>query len=450
MSEMQQILDKALAWLGEAVLTTDTLMQLSASLAVLGIAIILSRRPKDWMQGLLVRRYTQEVLDRYNEEAIVGLIFPLIAVMLQWLLTLMVYAGGLPANVLEIIAKLLLAWIVIRLSTSVVRNPVWSKFVSILAWSIAALSITGMLTPTVETLDELALTVGSVRISILTLINGVIAFILLFWGVGVLSRLFERQMRKLPNITPSVRVLITKSVKIVLFAIAILIGLQTLGIDLTALTVFGGAIGLGLGFGLQKVVSNLFSGVILLLDRSVKPGDVIEVGGTYGWVNSLGARHVSVLTRDGVEHLIPNENLITEHVINWSYSSPNVRLKIPLSVAYHSDVEHVMALMEAAASNVARVLKDPAPAARLVNFGDSAIELELRVWIQDPQGGVVNVRSAILLEIWRSFKEHEIEIPFPQREVALKTAPSLEQMLDSLIDSKIESRQQQQVAKKSK
>ena len=241
---MQQILDKALAWLGEAVLTTDTLMQLSASLAVLGIAIILSRRPKDWMQGLLVRRYTQEVLDRYNEEAIVGLIFPLIAVMLQWLLTLMVYAGGLPANVLEIIAKLLLAWIVIRLSTSVVRNPVWSKFVSILAWSIAALSITGMLTPTVETLDELALTVGSVRISILTLINGVIAFILLFWGVGVLSRLFERQMRKLPNITPSVRVLITKSVKIVLFAIAILIGLQTLGIDLTALTVFGGAIGL--------------------------------------------------------------------------------------------------------------------------------------------------------------------------------------------------------------
>ncbi len=218
--------------------------------------------------------------------------------------------------------------------------------------------------------------------------------------------------------------------------LAVLIGLQSIGIDLTTLQVFGGAIGLGLGFGLQKVVSNLICGVILLLDRSVKPGDVIQVDDTYGEVHSLGARCVSVLTRDGVEFLIPNENLITQQVTNWSYSSKNVRLKMPIGISYDADVKKAMAIMDEVARNTPRVLQDPEPISRLIAFGDSAIELELRIWITDPEAGVRNVRSSILLDIWEQFKAEGIGLPFPQRDMNLKPTPELELMIENVMDKK--------------
>ena len=190
----------------------------------------------------------------------------------------------------------------------------------------------------------------------------------------------------------------------VLLTLAVVVGLNSVGIDLTAFAVFSGAVGVGLGFGLQKVVSNLISGVILLLDRSIKPGDVIEIGGTYGWITRLNARFVSVATRDGIEHLIPNEDLITQRVINWSYSDEKIRLHVPVGIGYGCDVRQAMALCIEAAKDVQRVLETPAPICLLKGFGESSIGLELRLWIHDPRNGITNVRSDVMLGIWDRFR----------------------------------------------
>ena len=181
-----------------------------------------------------------------------------------------------------------------------------------------------------------------------------------------------------------------------------------------------GALGVGLGFGLQRIASNFISGFILIFDRSIRPGDVVSIGDKFGWVQELRARYIVVKDRDGVETLIPNENLVTSEVINWSYSDPNVRLKIPVQISYGDDPERAMEIMLEAARNTPRVLKDPPPVARLMAFGDNGIALELRLWINDPQNGISNVRSDVNLGIWRGFREAGITIPFPQRDLHLK------------------------------
>ena len=201
--------------------------------------------------------------------------------------------------------------------------------------------------------------------------------------------------------------------------------MNTLGVNLSAFAFIGGAIGVGVGFGLQKVVSNLISGVILLLDKSIKPGDVIEVGDSYGRIQSLGARYVSVVTRDGFEYLIPNEDLITQQVINWSFSSKLVRLKIGVGVSYGADIHKAMDLVVEAASGIDRVLTQPGPVCQLKNFGDSSVDLELRIWIADPEKGISNISSALRIAIWDAFQENGIEIPFPQRDLHIKSQPSM-------------------------
>jgi small-conductance mechanosensitive channel len=208
--------------------------------------------------------------------------------------------------------------------------------------------------------------------------------------------------------------------KFLLLVLAFLLALDAVGIDLTALTVFGGAFGVGLGFGLQRIASNFISGFIVLFDRSIRPGDVITIGDKFGWVQELRARYVVVRDRDGVDRLIPNEMLITNEVINWSFSDRNVRLKIPVSISYDNDPEQALALLSEAAMANPRVLAEPEPATRLMAFGDNGIELELRVWIQDPQAGLANVRSDINLAIWRAFKAAGIVIPYPQRDLHIR------------------------------
>jgi len=195
------------------------------------------------------------------------------------------------------------------------------------------------------------------------------------------------------------------------------VALRVVGIDLTAFAVLTGAIGVGIGFGLQKMVSNFVSGITILLDKSIKPGDVLVVGDSYGRVQSLGARYASLITRDGVEYLIPNEDLVTQQVINWSYSSDNVRLKVPVGIAYEADVRLAIALCVAAAQQVERVLPHPAPICLLKGFGANAVELELRFWIHDPMNGVANVKSDVLLHIWDSFHAKDISFPYPQRDL---------------------------------
>lgn len=344
---------------------------------------------------------------------------------LQWFSVFAAIEAGWPSRLIESVVSLLTAWVVIRFASSFVRDPGWSRTLAVFAWSVAALNLVGLLEPTVHTLESMALSLGDIRLSVLGLIKAGIVLMLLLWIAGVVSRIIEHRLEASATLSPSARVLVSKLIRVLLIVIAIIAALESIGIDLTALTVFGGAIGLGIGFGLQKVISNLMSGVILLMDKSVKPGDVIAVDGTFGWINRLSARYVSVITRDGTEHLIPNEDLISQRVENWSYSDSLIRLKLPIGVSYESDVPLAMSLAVDAAKDVDRVLKNPAPVCRLLNFGDDAVELELRVWINDPQKGVANVQSEILLNVWNIYHEHKVEFPFSQRDLHIKSSVPL-------------------------
>jgi small-conductance mechanosensitive channel len=284
-------------------------------------------------------------------------------------------------------------------------------------WSVVALHLTGFLPDVLTALDGFAIGTGESRFSLLSLIELMIALVLFVVAAGWLLRLIESRARRAPYLSPSMRVGMVKVSKFALYALAFMLALKSVGIDLTTFAVLSGAIGVGIGFGLQKIFSNFISGFILLFDRSIRPGDVISIGNRFGWVQALQARYVVVRDRDGVETLIPNENLITSEVTNWSYTDRNVRQKLPLQISYNDDPEFVMNMIVEIASMNPRVLLDPPPVARLTSFGDNGIELELRIWISDPEAGIVNIRSDIFLEIWKSFKEHGITIPFPQRDV---------------------------------
>ena len=299
-------------------------------------------------------------------------------------------------------------------------NREFARFIASAAWGLAALNVLGLLDPILTVLDSAKLPLGEIELSVLSLITGILSFGFLIWGAFALSGLIERQLKGVEAVPPTVRALLTKVAKIVLVSLAFLISLNATGIDLTALAVFGGALGVGIGFGLQKVVGNFISGIILLIDRSIKPGDVIETGGTYGTINRLGARYTSVITRDGTEYLIPNEDMITQPVVNWSHSHSLVRRRIPVQVSYESDIHKAMDLMVAAAAEESRVLADPAPRTLMRGFGENGVDLELRMWINDPQNGVSNIASSVMLRIWDKFRQEDIEFPYPQRVVHVK------------------------------
>jgi small-conductance mechanosensitive channel len=359
--------------------------------------------------------------------ALVRIVPWVILLLFLWSGRLAFHEAGRHAKLLHLAENLALAWVIIRFTSGLVRNHSVATAIAIAAWLFAALNILGLIDPTVHLLDSMGVTIGHFRLSLLLVLKGAIFLTVLLWAANISSRMIEQRLQKLHTMAPAMQVLAAKLAKVVLITLAVVIGLNSVGIDLTAFAVFSGAIGVGIGFGLQKVVSNLISGVILLLDRSIKPGDVIEIGGTYGWITRLNARFVSVSTRDGIEHLIPNEDLITQRVINWSYSDDRVRLHVPVGIGYRSDVHQAMTLCIEAAKSVQRVLETPAPVCLLKGFGDSAINLELRFWIRDPRNGTANVRSEVMLGIWDRFREHDIEFPFPQRDLHI---PDLEALAD--------------------
>ena len=419
-TSIQDILLAIKVWTFDNVFVLSNLGQL----AVIGLAFVAARlaTPKlsAWIEVQRAGR-DPEAWTSKAADSVMPLTMPIIWLALQWVAALIAAAAAWPHHAITVVDSLLTAWVVIHLTSNVIRDPAWARLIAITAWSVAALNIVGLLDDTIVLLDGLALNLGELRVSALSLIKGMLSLAVFLWLATAASRLMEKRIHALPSLTPSIQVLFAKLLKIVLITVAILAALHTVGIDLTAFAVLSGAIGVGIGFGLQKVVSNLISGVILLIDRSVKPGDVIAIGDTYGWINSLGARYVSVVTRDGTEHLIPNEELITQRVENWSYSHSRVRLKVPIGISYDADVPAAMALCIESATGVERVLTDPQPSCLLMGFGDSSVDLELRLWISDPVNGIANVRSEVLLDVWQKFHEHGVEIPFPQRDLHLRT-----------------------------
>ena len=336
---------------------------------------------------------------------------------------------GNPVNLLDLAVPLLTSLATIRILIYFLRKtfrpgPVvkaWENLIAISIWIVVALHLLGWLPAVLKSLDDVAMQVGSSRISVLATIKLALALALLWLLAQWLGRVIENRISRAEYVNAGMQVALVKLSKFVLMVLVFLLALDAVGIDLTALTVFGGALGVGLGFGLQRIASNFISGFIVLFDRSIRPGDVITIDNKLGWVQELHARYVVVKDRDGVERLIPNEMLITNEVINWSYSDRNVRLKIPVSISYDNDPEQALALLDEAARANPRVLADPAPTSRLMAFGDSGVELELRVWIQDPEAGLGSVRSDINRAIWHAFKAAGIVIPYPQRDLHIRS-----------------------------
>ena len=323
--------------------------------------------------------------------------------------------------VISVVLSLAFAWLLISILSRIIHSRAIGRVVAVLVWSYVAVFILGITDDVAAFLEGIGFSVGELRISALLLLKALVLLSVTLWLAIYAGNFLENRIQRSEELTPSLRVLFGKLLKISLIVIAAVFAMSGLGIDLTAFTIFSGAVGVGVGFGLQKVVSNFISGIIILMDRSIKPGDTISLGETFGWIRELRARFVSVVTRDGREYLIPNEDFITREVINWSFSNELVRLDVPFGVSYESDPHKVMALAIEAASTVDRVVQSKDPVCWMTGFGDSSLDFVLRFWINDPQNGITNIRGKVLLALWDSFKANGIKIPFPHREVIMKT-----------------------------
>lgn len=364
-------------------------------------------------------------LKRWQARAIVTLrnrLRGILFVLLAWGTVLLIaQVSQFPSRryIVALAATIGTAWVLIGLLTRLIRNRFLRRMVSWGAWIYVTLLYLGFLDSFTGFLDSLAVTFGSFRLSMLTVIKALIVTGVLVTAARLATTAIGNRIRRNEDISPSVQVLVVKLMQIVAYGTAFFVGLKAVGFDLTGLAVLSGAIGVGLGFGLQKVVSNLVSGVIILLDKSIKPGDVISLGDTFGWIEALGARYVSVVTRDGKEYLIPNEDLITGQVVNWSHSNDFVRVDLHFGTSYHDDPHRVRALAIEAALSAGRVLTDRPAVCHITGFGDSSVDYVLRFWISDPTEGLTNVRGNVYLALWDSFKANGISIPFPQREVRM-------------------------------
>ena len=316
-------------------------------------------------------------------------------------------------------AKLALAWLVIRLVTSVIDNAFIVKLVSIAAWVVAALSIVGQLDWAADTLDSFAVVVGGLRLTPLLLIKAGALLIVALWLSNIASNFIDGQITRSTDLTPSIQVLLVKIISIGLMVIAVAIALSAVGINLSALAVLSGAVGVGIGFGLQKIVANFISGIILLVDKSVKPGDLVTIGDSQGRISAMKTRYISVAAGDGREFLIPNEDLVTQKVTNWTYTDKNTLVKIAFAANYDADPRLVCKLAIDTATAHARALKGKPPNCILTEFAELGMKFSLTFWIADPDG-MDGVKSDVMLSLWDAFKQQGIKVPYPVRELRIR------------------------------
>jgi small-conductance mechanosensitive channel len=421
--DLQRIADLGnaiLRWLAANVFVLDNAAQLAIVLVALGVAVLAAR----WLPKSLPQPVQLAPLATLLN-ALRPLAPTLIWLVLTWLALLVTRAAHRPSHLIDIAVSLLTAWVMIRLLSLAAPSARWARLMTWAVWWVAAFSILGLLEPTIAMLDAMAFETPRLRVSVYSVIKSALVLGVLLTLASSVTRTVATRIRTSRTLSASAQVLFTKSVRATLVGLAVLIGVHTLGVDLTGIAVVVSALGLGAGFGLQKVISNIVSGVVLLLDQSIRPGDVISVSGTYGWVTALGGRYVSVVTRDGVEHLIPNETLISERVENWTHTNSHTRLKIPVRVAYDTDVHQAIDICVQAACGTERVLAEPECRCLLVGFGENGLELEVRIWIGDAHNGVQNVKSDVLLRIWDRFRDAGIRVPLPQRTVTVQGATDL-------------------------
>jgi small-conductance mechanosensitive channel len=320
---------------------------------------------------------------------------------------------------LVVAAKLALAWLIIRLMTSVIRNAFLVKLISLSAWIIAALSIINQLDPAIEALDSISIVLGGMRLTPLVVIKLGLILIAALWLTNIASNFAENRINQSSDLTPSIQVLLVKMIRIGLIVIAIAVALDAVGLNLSALAVFSGAVGVGIGIGLQKIVANFISGIILLVDKSVKPGDLVTIGDSSGRISAMKTRYISVAAGDGREFLIPNEDLVTQKVTNWTYTDKNTLVKVIFGTNYDSDPRRVCQLAIEIAAAAPRAIKSRSPNCILTEFAETGMKFSLTFWIADPDG-MDGVKSEVMLSLWEAFKREGIKVPYPVRELRVR------------------------------
>jgi small-conductance mechanosensitive channel len=424
---LEQLVSQSRAYFFQQVLS----WAMVAQIAVAGCALLLEHKVTKVIRDWITRQQEKcSSLEGVSYElsrlkTFSHVIGPALALFFLWIPYRLAEHFNLPRDGLYTIVICLLALALVRFLTGQMQNRFWATVIAIFIWFNAFLYIFHLNGPWLNLLQHIDFHIGKIHISLLILLRSVLIVLVLYWLSRNLLFLLHFWLTADSGLTPAVQILLYKLSVIFLFCVSVVVVLQYMGLGLTVFALFSGALGLGLGFGLQKVFANLVSGFIILADKSIKPGDVIQLRDKFGWINFLGTRYTSVIARNGTEHLIPNENLVTSEVINWSYSNNLIRLEIPVGVSYGSDLEAARDLMLEAAATSPRVLKDPEPVCYLAGFGDSSVNLELRVWLNDPQNGIGSVKSDLLWGIWRRFHEHDIELPFPQRDLHFKATPEV-------------------------
>ncbi len=411
----------------------QVLAELVALLLALGIAAIGGHLLRAWYRRRATRSAHGIAARALECGALLASVLICLALLLlaRWLFA----AEAVETRQLDLALQLTTALLVVRLGIYLLRLLLgprswvhqWEGRLAMVIWLTIAFQLVGWFNAIESTLDSLDLLPGKSTFSLWSLLKGLVVVTGFIVVTSVVARAIERRVMTMDSVALSTRIGISKFTYFFLVGLGVLLGINAAGVDLTALTVLTGAIGVGLGFGLQSIAANFVSGFVLLMDRSIKPGDVISFTGqtgtsteNFGWVQELRGRYVVVRDRDGVETLVPNQHLIINPVINWSYSDRRVRLKLPIRISYRDDPEEALQVLLAATAGNPRVLQEPGPVSRLMQFSDHGMDLELRFWISDPQNGVNNVRSEVNRAIWKLFREHGITIPTAQRELYIR------------------------------
>jgi small-conductance mechanosensitive channel len=408
-------------WFQKHVLSLENLFQVVILGLTLFLGILAGRPLARFLKNRLSEKMSFHVLVKSFFSHFLKTLPFLLGALLLWIATFIFERSGYTAFLMSLVLNLTVAWILVQLAASVILDRYWARFVTIVVWFFAALNIVGLFEPVISFLGDTGFSIGQTQLTMLSVLQAIILLVVLLKAVSWVRGHFDQRLTEVPGINSSTRLMLSKVTHVFLVVLASIVVLNTVGIDFSSLAIFSGAIGVGVGFGLQKVVSNYISGLILLSDKSIKPGDVIELGDAFGWVRFMGGRYVSVVTRDEKEYLIPNEDLITQQVINWSYSTKIIRQTVKFGVSYKSNPHRVIELVLEKVKGTQRVLDDPKPACLITGFGDSSLDFEFRYWIKDPINGTTNISSIILLKIWDALKEEGIEIPFPQRDVHIKS-----------------------------
>jgi small-conductance mechanosensitive channel len=320
---------------------------------------------------------------------------------------------------LSVAANLAFAWLIIRLVTSGIRNTFIVRLVAVSAWLVAALSIVGQLDPVINALDSVSIVLGGLRLTPLLLIKLGVLLVVALWLSNIASNFAESRITRSSDLTPSIQVLLVKMIRLALMIFAVAMVMGAVGINLSALAIFSGAAGVGIGFGLQKIVANFISGIILLADKSVKPGDLVTIGDSSGRISAMKTRYISVAAGDGREFLIPNEDLVTQKVTNWTYTDKNTLVKVNFGTNYEADPRLVCKLAIEIAAAAPRALKDKPPNCILVEFAEAGMRFSLTFWISDPDG-MDNVKSDVMLSLWETFKREGIRVPYPVRDIRIR------------------------------